>query len=123
MRKIEVEEANFTIFCVYMGTLRAPGSLHLTDVSRNFTTDFRCTDSADRITRCWLTSERPGNAITCFKNINPVYTSLLSNRCTHIQFVDTIRIIMKYLKLFQHVSDHKGSIIRELYTVSWLKLQ
>ena len=24
---------------------------------------------------------------------------------------------MKYLKLLQHVSDHKGSIIRELYTV------
>jgi hypothetical protein len=35
-------------------------------------------------------------------------------------FVETIRIIikyLKYLKLIQHVSDHKGSIIRELYTV------
>ena len=34
-----------------------------------------------------------------------------------IYFVDTIRIIIKYLKMLQHVSDHKGSIIRELYTV------
>jgi len=25
--------------------------------------------------------------------------------------------IKKYLKVLQHVSDHKGSIIRELYTV------
>ena len=33
------------------------------------------------------------------------------------KFVDTIRIIIKYLKLLQHVSDHKGSIVRELYTV------
>jgi len=31
--------------------------------------------------------------------------------------VDTIRIILKYLKLLQHVSDHKGCITRELYTV------
>ena len=42
---------------------------------------------------------------------------MLSNRCTNIRFVDTIRIIIKYLKLLQHVSDHRGSIIRELYTV------
>jgi len=34
-----------------------------------------------------------------------------------VRVVDTIRIIIKYLKLIQHVSDHKGSIIRELYTV------
>ena len=34
-----------------------------------------------------------------------------------MSFVDTIRIIIKYLKLLQHVSDHKGSIIRELDTV------
>jgi len=27
------------------------------------------------------------------------------------------KIFKKYLKLLQHVSDHKGSIIRELYTV------
>jgi len=35
-------------------------------------------------------------------------------------FVDTIRIIiknLKYSKSLQHVSDHKGSIIRELCTV------
>ena len=31
--------------------------------------------------------------------------------------MDTIRIIIKYLKLLQHVSDPKGSIIRELYTM------
>jgi len=31
--------------------------------------------------------------------------------------METIIIIIKYLKLLQHVSDHKGSIIRELYTV------
>jgi len=33
---------------------------------------------------------------------------------------DTINIIIKYLKhskLLQHVSDHNGFIIRELYTV------
>jgi len=29
---------------------------------------------------------------------------------------DTIRNIIKNLKLLQHVSDHKESIIRELYT-------
>ena len=34
-----------------------------------------------------------------------------------MQFVDTIRIIIKYLKLLQHVSDRMGSIIRELYVV------
>jgi len=33
-----------------------------------------------------------------------------------IQYVDTIEII-KYLKVLQHVSDHRGSIIRELCTV------
>jgi len=27
------------------------------------------------------------------------------------------KITVKYLKLLQHVSEHKGSIIRELYTV------
>jgi hypothetical protein len=31
--------------------------------------------------------------------------------------VDTTKIIIKYLKLLQHVSDLKGSTIRELYTV------
>jgi len=30
----------------------------------------------------------------------------------NIKFVDTIKII-KYLKVFQHVSDHRTSIIRE----------
>jgi len=30
----------------------------------------------------------------------------------NIQYVDTIKIV-KYLKLLQHVSDHRGSIIRE----------
>jgi len=34
-----------------------------------------------------------------------------------VQFVDTIRIIIKYLKFFQHISDHKESIITELYIV------
>ena len=38
------------------------------------------------------------------------------------QFVDTIKIIIKYLKLSQHVSDHKGSIIWE-FSSFWLKLQ
>ena len=33
----------------------------------------------------------------------------------NIQYVDTIKII-KYLKVLQHVSDHRGSIIRELCT-------
>jgi len=28
-----------------------------------------------------------------------------------------MRIIIKYLKLLQYVSDHKGSIIRKLYAV------
>jgi len=52
MRKIEVEEANVTVFGVYIGTLHASDSLHRTDMSRKIATDFRCTDSADRITRC-----------------------------------------------------------------------
>jgi len=32
--------------------------------------------------------------------------------CIYDNYVDTIKII-KYLKLLQHVSDHRGSIIRE----------
>ena len=36
---------------------------------------------------------------------------------TDAQILDTIRIIIKHLKLFQHVSDNKGSIIRERYKV------
>jgi len=36
-------------------------------------------------------------------------------------FVDIIRIIIKYLKLPQHVSDHEGYIIREIYTSAWSK--
>jgi len=38
----------------------------------------------------------------------------------HKHIIRAIRIIikcLKYLKLLQHVSDNKGSIIRELYTV------
>jgi len=35
---------------------------------------------------------------------------------TNAQYIDTIKII-KYLKLLQHVSDHRGSIIREPCTV------
>jgi len=34
----------------------------------------------------------------------------------NIKYVDTIKII-KYLKVLQHVSDHRGSIIREPCTV------
>ena len=34
----------------------------------------------------------------------------------NMQYVDTIKII-KYLKVLQHVSDHRGSIIREPCTV------
>jgi len=34
----------------------------------------------------------------------------------NIKYVDTIKII-KYLKMLQHVSDHKGSIIREPCTL------
>jgi len=33
-----------------------------------------------------------------------------------LKYVDTIKII-KYLKVLQHVSDHRGSIIREPCTV------
>ena len=39
-----------------------------------------------------------------------------------IQYVDTIKII-KYLKVFQHVSDDRGYIIREPCTVLGSKLQ
>ena len=46
-----------------------------------------------------------------------IQNTLLSNSYTNIKFVDTIRIIIKYLKLLQHVPDHKRSIIREIYTV------
>jgi len=34
----------------------------------------------------------------------------------NIEYVDAIKII-KYLKVLQHVSDHRGSIIREPCTV------
>jgi len=37
----------------------------------------------------------------------------------NIQIVDTIKII-KYLKVLQHVSGHRGSIIREPRTVHML---
>jgi hypothetical protein len=39
-----------------------------------------------------------------------------------IKYVDTIKII-KYLKVFQHVSDYTGSIISETCTVLGQKLQ
>jgi len=31
--------------------------------------------------------------------------------------LELLKNILKYLKLLKHVSDHKGSIIRELYTM------
>jgi len=34
----------------------------------------------------------------------------------NIYYVDRIKVI-KYLKVLQHVSDHRGSIIREPFTV------
>jgi len=34
----------------------------------------------------------------------------------NIKCADTV-IIIKYLKVLEHVSDHRGSIIREPYTV------
>ena len=40
----------------------------------------------------------------------------------NIKYVDTIKII-KYLKVFQHVSDHRGSNIRQPCKVLGLKLQ
>ena len=40
----------------------------------------------------------------------------------HNIYVDKIKII-KYLKVLQHVSDHRGSIIREPCTVLGKKLQ
>jgi hypothetical protein len=41
---------------------------------------------------------------------------LLSNICTIMQHLDKIKII-KYLKVLQHISDHRGAIIREPCTV------
>jgi len=51
----------------------------------------------------------------CIKHFNIQLTH-------NIRYVDTIKII-KYLKLLQHVSDHRGSIIRKPCTVLAQKLQ
>jgi len=44
------------------------------------------------------------------------FKHFISHLMHNIQYVDTIKII-KYLKVLQHVSDHRGSIIREPCTV------
>jgi len=41
--------------------------------------------------------------------INDDKYTLLSNRCTNIQFVDTIRVIIKYLKIFKSAPICFGS--------------
>jgi len=61
----------------------------------------------------------------CYSKVSTQNT-LLFNRCTNIQFVDKIRIIIKYLKIFKIAPTcfgsqwihHRGAF----YSV-WLKLQ
>jgi len=49
--------------------------------------------------------------------IEHVIIQLMHNiHVLYVLYVDTNKII-KYLKVFQHVSDHRGSIIRETCTV------
>jgi len=64
--------------------------------------------------------------------MNPLKTLILHSSCLHrasmiikhfiiqlmhnTQYVDTIKMI-KYLKVLQHVSDHRGSVIKEPCTV------
>jgi len=61
----------------------------------------------------------------CYSKVS-TQTTFLSNRCTNIQFVDKIRNIIKYFKMFKIAPTcfgsqgihHQGA----LYSV-WLKLQ
>jgi len=53
---------------------------------------------------------------SCLHRASMIIKHFISHIMHHILYVDTIKII-KYLKVLQHVSDHKGSIIREPCTV------
>jgi hypothetical protein len=75
MRKIEVEEANVTVFGVYVETLHASGSRHLTDMSRRLKQTSDALIVLTGLHAAWFTSEQ-GNANTCFKNINSVGSRL-----------------------------------------------
>ena len=52
----------------------------------------------------------------CLHHASMIIEHFIIQLMHNIQYVDTIKII-KYLKVFQHVSDHKRSIISELCTV------
>jgi len=53
---------------------------------------------------------------SCLHRASMIIKHFISQLMRNIKYVDTIKII-KYLKVFQHVSDHRGSIIRERCTV------
>ena len=58
--------------------------------------------------------------------VNDDKNTLLSNRCTNIQFVDTIRIIIKCLEIFKIAPTYFGSQGIHHHGVlysAWLKLQ
>ena len=53
---------------------------------------------------------------SCLRHASMIIKHFIIQLMYNIQYVDTIKIT-KYLKVLQHVSDHKGSIIRESCTV------
>jgi len=53
---------------------------------------------------------------SCLHRASMIIKQLIIQQMHNIKYVDTIKII-KYLKVLQHVSDHRGSIIREPCTV------
>ena len=52
----------------------------------------------------------------CLHHASMIIEHFIIQLMHNIQYVDTIKII-KYLKVLQHVSDHRGSITREPFTV------
>ena len=53
---------------------------------------------------------------SCLHGASMIIKHLIVQLMRNIKYVDTIKII-KYLEVLQHVSDHRGSIIREPCTV------
>jgi len=53
---------------------------------------------------------------SCLHRASMIIKHFIIQLTHNIQYADTIKII-KYLKVLQHVSDHRGSIIREPCTM------
>jgi len=56
-----------------------------------------------------------GSFVQCLAKIFKIAPTCFGSQGIHHQGA-LYSTWLKYLKLLQHVSDHKGSIIRELYT-------